>query len=845
MATRLAVAVSSVLVLGLTTAHAITPFTEEAASRGLLYAIQDYPQASGHLGFGCGFADLDGDGDEDVVILGAADGHVGLFENDGSGFFTDRSAGSGIPLLTEIVGFAAADFDGDGDLDLYFTQIGEANFLARNQGGFKFSDATATAGVGDPGPGEAPTFGDYDGNGWLDLYVANYNGLYPGSEAMDNKLYRNLGDGSFADVSAAQGVDSDALSFQSVWFDYDRDGDVDLFISNDRAPLGYPPNQLFRNDSGQLIDVSQASGADYGLYSMGVACGDFDGNGWPDLYCTNVDAYEEGFNPLGLNQGDGTFVESSAAAGVDQYITSWGSIFFDFDNDGHLDLYVNNMFQPNTLYLNSGTFPTTEIAAAAGVTASPEPSFGSAVADVDDDGDLDLLVNNLGGNVELFINHEGETRNWVRYRFDGTGPNRFAVGGNVDTRTGGDWQLREVLAGGNGYLGQNELTLHVGLGTAAVVDEAVASWPGGAPVRILTNLPVNRTWTLYPPSALGDADGDGTVDLTDFVVFAECFNAATFEPGCEMMDFNGDSTVDLLDYNGFAGVFDEVPEDCNQNGTFDMREILRDPSLDQNGNGRLDECEGCGDCDDGLYCNGVETCDPALDCQPGTSPCGGGACDEAADVCTSVCDDGVCDFGEDCFSCAADCPSFDLPGAACGNGLCEAGDGEDCVSCPQDCNGVQNGKPSGRFCCGFGGQKPAGCGDARCTADGFSCTETPQGSGGSTCCGDLACDSPEDGFNCPLDCGPPPACGDGACDPREDPCSCPADCGSPLASEANLCTDGVDNDCDLAVDCADADCDGIDPACQPVDCSQFGDKRSCNAQPTCRWENRTKTCVPN
>ena len=157
---------------------------------------------------------------------------------------------------------------------------------------------------------------------------------------------------------------------------------------------------------------------------------------------------------------------------------------------------------------------------------------------------------------------------------------------------------------------------------------------------------------------------------------------------------------------------------------------------------------------------------------------------------------------------------------------------------------MQNGKPSGRFCCGFGGQNPVGCGDAPCAAGGFSCTEIPQGSGGSTCCGDLACESPEDGFNCPLDCGPPPACGDGACDAGEDACSCAADCGPPPASEANFCTDGLDNDCDFAVDCADADCDGIDPACQPLDCSQFGDKLSCNAQATCRWDNRTKTCVP-
>jgi hypothetical protein len=210
----------------------------------------------------------------------------------------------------------------------------------------------------------------------------------------------------------------------------------------------------------------------------------------------------------------------------------------------------------------------------------------------------------------------------------------------------------------------------------------------------------------------------------------------------------------------------------------------------------------------------------------------------------SSCGDGVCEFGEDCLGCAADCPSFDLPGATCGNGLCEAGDGEDCITCPADCNGRQNGKPSNRYCCGFGGQNSVGCGDARCAASGFSCTETPVGSGGSTCCGDLACEIPEDSFSCGVDCGVPPICGDGTCDPAEDSCSCAVDCGPPPPTEVGWCTDGVDNDCDLAVDCADADCDGIDPACLPVDCSQFGDKRSCNVEPTCRWDNRNKVCVP-
>lgn len=257
----------------------------------------------------------------------------------------------------------------------------------------------------------------------------------------------------------------------------------------------------------------------------------------------------------------------------------------------------------------------------------------------------------------------------------------------------------------------------------------------------------------------------------------------------------------------------------------------------------LADCSVDADCDDGLYCNGAETCSSGA-CLAGVDPCAGGGCDEAGDLCTSICGDGTCDAGEDCTTCGVDCPSFSLPSAVCGNGLCEVGDGEDCVNCAQDCNGVQGGKPSNRFCCGNGGSNPVGCGDSACTTGGFSCTEIPQGSGGGTCCGDLICQDPEDSLNCALDCGAPAICGDGTCDAGESACSCAADCGTPPGSEVGLCTDGVDNDCDLAVDCADSDCAG-DAACQAVDCSTIGNKNACNAEATCRWNNKDKVCVVN
>lgn len=474
-------------------AGAIAPFTEEAVQRGIVYVMQDWPQSYGHTGFGCGFADLDGDGDPDIVLIGAATGSVGIFENDGTGTFIDRSQFNGIPTLPEGSAFVAGDYDSDGDLDLYFTQIGLRNVLLRNNGGFQFTDLFETANVGGSGASESACFGDYNGDGRLDLYVVNYHGI---GYDLPNKLYRNLGNGTFDDVAPALGVDDAGLGYQAVWFDYDRDADLDLYLSNDKAVGSQLPNQLWRNDGGQFVNVSQASGTNVALDSMGVACGDFDGNGWPDLYCTNVPGAGGMNNPLLLNQGDGTFARAEGLWGVDNLFISWGAIFFDFDNDGLQDLYVNNMNDPNTLYRRTTALSSTEIGAVAMVTGNIGKSFSSAIADVDGDGDLDLLLNNLSGNVQLFINHEGQKRNWIRCRLVGSGNNVFAVGAGVGIRVGNTWQFQEILAGGNGYKGQNELTIHFGLDDATIVDEIVVYWPGGA-TTTAENIPANQVLTIF------------------------------------------------------------------------------------------------------------------------------------------------------------------------------------------------------------------------------------------------------------------------------------------------------------------------------------------------------------
>jgi len=581
-----------------------SPFTEEAAARGLDFTMGPYPQVQGYVGQGCGFVDIDDDGDPDVVVIGRSDGKVGIFENVGGGAFVDHTLTSGIPVMQQQEGFAAADYDADGFLDLYITQANNRpNFLMKSNGNFTFTDVSASTGVNNGAQNSiGPSWTDYNHDGWPDLYVPNYGQF--------NALYRNNSGVNFSNLGAALGVSGlSALSFQTVWTDVDRDGDTDLYLSNDRAPNGFPANMLWRNDNGTFVDVSVGSGADVSIYSMGVGAGDIDNNGYPDLYLTNVNAVDssaipepyDGENPLLLNQGDGTFVEDCGTWGVCNRITSWGAVFFDWDNDGFQDLYVNNQFDPNSFFVCDGVPPCTEMAqqlAAEGnfdldfdydMNLPTIASYNAAVADVDGDGDLDLLLNILGGRAELYINQEGHKSNYVRFDVVGEHPNLFALGASVETTVGGETQFHEHHAGGNGYQGQNELIIHVGLGNASVVDETVVRWPSigpPGPTRTLTDLPANETWALYPPSLLCDADADG-VDYDDFVVFSGCFLAG-FSPDCEMMDFDGDSSIHADDV---GNCFVTSPSDCNANGTEDVAEIMLDLGLDADQNFVIDCCE--------------------------------------------------------------------------------------------------------------------------------------------------------------------------------------------------------------------------------------------------------------
>ncbi|MFQ5430712.1 MAG: FG-GAP-like repeat-containing protein [Phycisphaerae bacterium] len=525
------------------------PFTEEAVARGVDYHVVSGSGAGYAFGSGVALVDLDQDGDPDLVALGRADGRVGIFENDGAGFFTDRTATSGIPAVTAPSGITAADYDDDGDLDLYFSNWLAPNLLMRNDGAFTFADVTTIAGVGDDGAGTGCAWADYDGDGRLDLYVANRTGTQSASgvpSTVPNRFYRNQGDGTFVDVAPALGVDDGSYTFQAVFFDYDNDADSDLYLSTDKGYSGLGQNRLFENVGGTFVDVTAASGTGAQINSMGVGVGDFDSNGFFDLYCTNT---PQG-NVLYMNQGLGVFVESATAAGVQSNAVGWGALFFDYDNDGLEDLYVCNMSAANRLYVASAGWPCVDDAPLLSVNDTGQ-SFGLAAADIDNDGDLDLVVQDDNAKIKFYVNHEGETRHWAKFRVVGIGQNRFAVGARVAVRVGATWYRREIQAGGN-YKSQNDLTVHVGLDAATLMDEVVVTWPGGV-TRGLQSLGVDQTWIILPPDAMGDVNRDGLVNNADIGPFVAVLLGADADPehrAAADMDANG--SPDGRDAQGFV-----------------------------------------------------------------------------------------------------------------------------------------------------------------------------------------------------------------------------------------------------------------------------------------------------
>ena len=474
--------------------------------------------------------------------------------------FTDVAPRVGLGRRDIAGGTITDDFDGDGLIDVVFSSVEMCTPLRfyRNRGDGRFEDRTEAAGLLGQLGGINLVQTDYDNDGRADIYVMRGGWEVP----MRNSLLRNNGDGTFTDVTRAAGLLSgDHATHSAVWLDFDGDGWLDLFVAHE-----FTPSSLFRNRrDGTFEDVSARAGVDRTAFSKGVTAGDYDNDGFPDLYVSNF----MGENFLFHNNGNGTFSEVAAALGVDKPLASFSTWFFDYDNDGRLDLFVVGYAystteflkhylgqplaaEPLTLYAGQpgGTFKNVtekvglnrlvpamganfgdldndgfedmylgtgapsyaallpnimlkndagrrflDVTEATG-TGHLQKGHGVAFADLDNDGDEDVVIN-VGGGVPgdtyddaLFMNPGGTANNWIALRLVGTKANRAAIGARITLRLGPARRYREVTSGGS--FGASPLMQHIGLGAAKVIDAIEIDWPGSRTHQVLRDVAANR-----------------------------------------------------------------------------------------------------------------------------------------------------------------------------------------------------------------------------------------------------------------------------------------------------------------------------------------------------------------
>jgi enediyne biosynthesis protein E4 len=487
------------------------------------------------MGSGGLFFDFDDDGWLDVLIVdggSVADPRVAatarhrLFRNRGNGTFEDVTVASGIRHRQYGMGACAGDYDNDGAVDVYFTNYGP-NTLYRNLGGGRFREVPGAGGAASPLWSTSCAFADLDKDGNLDLFVTNYvnaprtNNKFCGKatpprlrgychplayDPLPNLLYRNTGKGGFEDVSAKSGIAAHRGNGLGVAIaDVDEDGWADVFVANDGRP-----NFLFHNDGGGkfregglLAGVSVAADGK-ARAGMGTAFGDYDGDGKFDLIVTN---HEYEMHSLFRALGAGVFTDVTLETGLGPVTlpyVGFGVAFFDFDNDTRRDLAIVNgnvvdniaqfrtgamHAQPKLLLRNDGSRFRRVEQAGAGFAAD---RVGRALAkgDIDNDGDLDLLITNNGGPVELLRNDGGNRRNALLVRAIGTRSNRDAIGARL-TLAAGNQTFVDQVTSGSSYLAQHDRRVHFGLGSAARADRLEIAWPSGR-IDVVNNLPANH-----------------------------------------------------------------------------------------------------------------------------------------------------------------------------------------------------------------------------------------------------------------------------------------------------------------------------------------------------------------
>ena len=485
------------------------------------------------LGSGAAFLDANNDGWPDILLINSKDWKPGarrslhaLYRNNKNGTFTNVTAASGLDVEMYGMGVAVGDYDNDGRDDVYITAL-EGDRLFHNEGNCKFRDVTKASGIVNASFGTSAAWVDYDKDGLADVFVANYvqwsekSDLYctldgstksyctPESyKGTASKLFRNLGAGRFQDVSQKAGVaDPTSKSLGIALLDYDSDGWPDIFVANDTQP-----NKLYRNNrNGTFSEEGVSAGVAYSedgvaRGAMGVDVGDYDRSGRPHLLVGN---FSNQMLALYHNEGTKLFVDEAPTTTVGRtslLYLAFGVFFIDYDLDGYLDIFAANGHieeeigrvqpkvqykEPPLMFRNAGKGKYEHVSGSLGPAFQvPQVGRGAAYADIDRDGDLDLLLTSNHGPARLLRNDGGNLHNWICVKAVGTKSNKSALGAVVRVQSGSGRQWSMVRSGSS-YASQSDLAQTFGLGTDSVVQSIDVDWPSGAKDRV-TNVPARQ-----------------------------------------------------------------------------------------------------------------------------------------------------------------------------------------------------------------------------------------------------------------------------------------------------------------------------------------------------------------
>lgn len=472
-------------------------YSEESTSLG----FSGVTYGNGTLGGGITFFDFDDDGWDDITVTTGSGEPVRFFKNN-AGTFTEVFFNAA-QHLSESKTAIWVDFDNDGDYDLHISSSSHTNQLFENDGNMQFTDITAAAGLDLPSNlAWGGSWGDYNNDGWLDMFQSSRDTTDP---TIHNRLLRNNQDGTFTEVTIPAGISTDdTLTFCSAFFDYNNDGWQDIYLANDRP---WHPNILYHNNGdGTYSDVSEASGSDVEMNAMTTTIGDYNHDGWFDIYVTNT---TEG-NGFLVNNGDNTFTDIAAANGTLMESIGWGAVFLDSDNDTDMDLYVcASISDPNialtgAFYENDGSGNYT-IPANAGFHDDLAASFGNAMGDINNDGYPDIAVLNFGpDDIYIWRNECPDANNWLKVKLVGVESNRMGVGSVIEISVDGEKQYNYTLCG-EGFLGQNSAWEFFGIGDATSIDYIKVTWLSGLQ-DMITNPDINTHLVIEEGSALSVDD---------------------------------------------------------------------------------------------------------------------------------------------------------------------------------------------------------------------------------------------------------------------------------------------------------------------------------------------------